>query len=75
MCGSSDVALKAFLERHPEVTTINLRLDNDEAGRTAVAKYTEKYEALGYKVNAVFSQNKDINEDLMKQHGRNKPKR
>ena len=75
LCGSSDVALKAFLERHPEVTTINLRLDNDEAGRTAVAKYTEKYEALGYKVNAVFSQNKDINEDLMKQHGRNKPKR
>ena len=34
LCGSSDVALKAFLERHPEVKTINLRLDNDEAGRT-----------------------------------------
>ena len=33
LCGSSDVALKAFLERHPEVTTINFRLDNDEAGR------------------------------------------
>lgn len=74
LCGSSDVALKAFLERHPEVTTINLRLDNDEAGRTAVSKYKEKYEALGYKVNAVFSQNKDINEDLMKQH-KHKPKR
>ena len=30
LCGSSDVALKAFLERHPEVTTINFRLDKIE---------------------------------------------
>ena len=75
LCGSSDVALKAFLERHPEVTTINFRLDNDEAGRTAVMTYRAKYEFLGYRVNAVFSQNKDINEDLMKQHGRNKQKK
>lgn len=66
LCGSSDVALKAFLERHPEVTTINFRLDNDEAGRTAVAKYKAEYQALGYKVNAVFSKNKDVNEDLLK---------
>ena len=74
LCGSSDVALKAFLERHPEVTTINFRLDNDEAGRTAVAKYKAEYQALGYKVNAVFSKNKDVNEDLLKKEQR-KPKR
>ena len=74
LCGSSDVALKAFLERHPEVTTINLRLDNDEAGRAAVSKYIAKYEALGYKVNAVFSKNKDVNEDLLRKE-QNKTKR
>ena len=74
LCGSSDVALKAFLERHPEVTTINFRLDNDEAGRTAVAKYKAEYQALGYKVNAVFSKNKDVNEDLLKKEQK-KPKR
>ena len=74
LCGSSDVALKAFLERHPEVKTINLRLDNDEAGRTAVSKYIAKYQALGYKVNTVFSKNKDVNEDLLKKEQK-KPKR
>ena len=66
--------MKAFLERHPEVTTINFRLDNDEAGRTAVAKYKAEYQALGYKVNAVFSKNKDVNEDLLKKEQK-KPKR
>ena len=70
LCGSSDVALEAFLKRHPEVTTINLRLDNDEAGRTAVSKYIAKYQALGYKVNAVFSKNKDVNEDLLRKEQR-----
>ena len=67
LCGSSDVALEAFLERHPGmVKTINLRLDNDAAGRAAVGKYKEKYGAMGYKVNAVFSKNRDVNEDLIK---------
>ena len=75
LCGSSDVALEAFLERHPGVETIHLRLDNDEAGRTAVAKYKLKYEAMGYTVKAVFSQNKDINEDLLsKEHRQGKKK-
>ena len=65
LCGSSDVA---------QVTTINLRLDNDEAGRAAVSKYIAKYEALGYKVNAVFSKNKDVNEDLLRKE-QNKTKK
>ena len=70
LCGTSDVALKAFLERHPEVTTINLRLDNDDGGKKAVMEYRAKYEALGYKVNFVFSKNKDVNEDLVKKEQR-----
>ena len=64
LCGSSDVALEAFLERHKEVKILNFRLDNDEAGRTAVTKYKTKYEAKGYEVHSVFSQSKDINDDL-----------
>lgn len=70
LCGTTDVALKAFLERHPEVTTINLRLDNDDGGKNAVMEYRAKYEALGYKVNFVFSKNKDVNEDLLRREHR-----
>lgn len=66
LCGSSDVALEAFLKRYTEVTAIHFRLDNDETGHSAVNKYSQKYISLGYKVNARFSKNKDINEDLVK---------
>ena len=65
LCGVSDVALKAFLEIHKEVTVLNFRLDNDDAGHEAVDKFTEKYIEKGYEVHAVFSKGKDINEDLM----------
>ena len=65
LCGSSDVALEAFLERHSEVKVLHFRLDNDEAGRTSVEKYKAKYEAKGYEVRAVFSKGKDINDDLV----------
>lgn len=68
LCGTSDVALEAFLERHPEVKVLNFRLDNDNAGKKAVKMYKDKYEAKGYVVNAVFSTGKDINEDLIKQN-------
>ncbi len=75
LCGSSDVALEAFLERHKDVKVLHFRLDNDEAGRAAAAKYTEKYQARGYEVHAVFSKGKDINEDLInwKMGSQNKP--
>jgi hypothetical protein len=65
LSGSSDVALEAFLKRHKEVKVLHFRLDNDEAGRAAVEKYTAKYQARGYEVNAVFSKGKDVNEDLL----------
>ena len=65
LCGSSDVALESFLKRHEEIKTLNFRLDNDEAGRAAVEKYTSKYRERGYEVKAVFSQSKDVNEDLI----------
>lgn len=71
LCGTSDVALEAFLAKHPEVKTLNFRLDNDEAGKKAVKDYKAKYEKMGYIVKAVFSNGKDINEDLiMRNKGR-----
>ena len=36
-----------------------------ETGRAAVEKYTSKYRERGYEVKAVFSQSKDVNEDLI----------
>lgn len=71
LSGSSDVALEAFLKRHKEVRTLHFRLDNDEAGRAAVAKYKKKYSEMGYEVKAVFSKGKDVNDDLKRQQGNN----
>ena len=65
LCGSSDVALEAFLERHSEVRVLHFRLDNDEAGRAAAQKYTAKYQTRGYEVHCIFSKGKDVNEDLL----------
>lgn len=75
LCGSSDVALEAFLERHKEVKVLHFRLDNDEAGRTSVEKYTAKYQARGYEVHSVFSKGKDVNEDLINSQKQNPRKR
>jgi hypothetical protein len=36
--GTSDVALTAFLERHPRITGVSICLDNDEAGRAAARR-------------------------------------
>ena len=69
LCGIADTALKAFLEIHKEVKILNFRLDNDETGHETVDKYTEKYQKSGYEVHAVFSKEKDINEDLQKMGG------
>ena len=75
LCGSSDVALEAFLERHSEVRVLHFRLDNDEAGRAAVERYTAKYQARGYEVHSVFSKGKDVNEDLINAQKQNSRKR
>ncbi len=38
--GTSNVALRAFLERHPHINRVSLCLDADEAGRTAARQIT-----------------------------------
>ena len=67
--GTADVALGTYLATHPKVNEISFCLDRDEAGRTASAKYLEKYSAQGYKVNIyAVPENcgKDYNEYLCK---------
>ena len=70
--GVSDLALKKFLENFPNVCTINLCLDNDEAGRKACKDIIKMLEELGeanskvYKVNVLPPKlGKDYNEMLM----------
>ena len=38
--GTSDVALRSFLEHHPHINRVSLCLDADEAGRTAARQIT-----------------------------------
>lgn len=64
LAGTSDVALEHYLKSHPEVKELHFVLDNDKAGREAVAKYKPKYEEKGYKVVDHVLKSKDMNEEL-----------
>ena len=64
LAGTSDVALEHYLSSHPEVKELHFVLDNDKAGREAVAKYKPKYEGKGYKVVDHILKNKDMNDEL-----------
>lgn len=77
LCGVSDLALEQYLKSHPDVKEIRFGLDNDEAGRKATAKFTEKYTARGYTVKDVspkqdeYFKGKDYNDKLMHELKRN----
>lgn len=60
------MALKQFLSDHPEIKTISLHLDNDEAGRKAAADMTEDLEGFYEVVDAPPRRGKDVN-DLLRQ--------
>lgn len=64
LAGVSDRALETFLQNHPTVRHINLRLDNDLAGRKACEVISEKYKNQGYRVDVIRPRTKDYNEDL-----------
>ena len=67
--GTSDNALRRYLEVHPHIKTISFCLDNDEAGRTASEKYRQTYSEKGYNVNVYYvpeGYGKDYNEYLCK---------
>lgn len=52
------------MQNHPTVRHINLRLDNDLAGRKACEVISEKYKNQGYRVDVILPRTKDYNEDL-----------
>ena len=60
------LALRQFLSDHPEIKTISLHLDNDEAGRKAVADMTEDLSDVYEVVDAPPRRGKDVN-DLLRQ--------
>lgn len=64
LSGCSSVALDSYLERNPQISKLDLCLDNDDAGRNAcesiIEKYGEKYEIRIHRVKS----GKDYNETL-----------
>ncbi|MCL1998296.1 MAG: toprim domain-containing protein [Turicibacter sp.] len=55
--GASSVSkvLEHFLRNNPNVTTVNLCLDNDEAGRTAAKRATQMLERLGKELGKEYT--------------------
>jgi hypothetical protein len=70
LCGTSDVALMAFLERNPQITRVALCLDNDEPGQTAAKNIQatlssdERFSKLRVSFNPPAAGN-DYNEALL----------
>ncbi len=63
LSGTSNVALEAYLERHPEVESISLCLDHDEPGQKRAEKIAEQFKGK-YEVKIEMPKGKDVNEDL-----------
>lgn len=67
--GVSDVALEKYLEDNPNIYAIELRLNNDKAGKTAmgiIGKKLDSYEK--YFIGYDWPTLKDYNEDLVSIH-------
>lgn len=62
-CGTSILPVMKMLERMPQIHTVLLCLDNDEAGRLANQRMTEQL-AEKYAVEQLVPENKDWNDDL-----------
>lgn len=63
LAGTSDIALERFLKDN-DISTINLCLDNDEAGKKAIVEIREKYKD-DYLIQIKLPKLKDWNEDLV----------
>ena len=62
---SLPIALSSFLERNPQIQTINLCLDNDEVGKGSAELITELLKDE-YSLKTLLPTYKDYNDDLMK---------
>jgi hypothetical protein len=68
------VALKRYLNRHPEARTIHLHLDNDEVGRGAAEGIIKRLGNLYEVLDEPPDSGKDMNDFLLLRLGRNKTK-
>lgn len=61
--GVSDLALKQYLQDHPEIKSIQLGLDNDKAGNEACSSIFNEYSEK-YQIKRISFKQKDFNEVL-----------
>ena len=64
LCGTSSQPLLGMLERYPNIETVHLCLDNDQAGQLATRRLAKVVREKGLKVNALVPVLKDWNDDL-----------
>ena len=64
LCGTSSQAMLGMLERYPQIESIHLALDNDQAGQLATRRLAKVVREKRLEVNALVPINKDWNEDL-----------
>ena len=64
LCGTSSQPLLGMLERYPDIETVHLCLDNDQAGQLATRRLAKVVQEKGLKARALVPVLKDWNEDL-----------
>ena len=64
LCGTSSQPLLGMLERYPNIETVHLALDNDQAGQLAMRRLAKIVREKGLAVDALVPVLKDWNEDL-----------
>ena len=64
-CGVADRVLFQLLSENPNITTVCLCLDNDEAGQAANKRISDKLFIQGIQTEILVPTNKDWNEDLL----------
>lgn len=71
LCSTADRAALQMLKDHPQIRTVYLCLDNDQAGAIGCQRIASTIHALGdYKIWRLIPQNKDWDEDLKALCGR-----
>ena len=64
LCGTSSQPLLGMLERYPDIKSVHLCLDNDQAGQLATRRLAKVVREKGLAVDALVPVGKDWNEDL-----------
>ena len=64
-CSVSDRVLFQCLRDHPNIQSVYLCLDNDEAGQSASKRISDKLFTCGYKSELLIPSKKDWNEELL----------